>query len=186
VYWHAAVGCQRVGEAPPPARRPHGKVYAIKSGRPEPRASDAMKEPLFKSVMTPFPYAVELTAPLGEARALMLEHHVRHLPVTSDHELRGLITDRDIKLLLGPELGSPDPRKLTVEDAYISDCFVVDLDYPLREVLRNMAERHIGAAVVTAHGRLAGIFTATDACRAFAHHLDEQFHPGEDEPPDVA
>ncbi len=76
-----------------------------------------MKEPLFKSVMTPFPYSIELKAPLGEARKLMLEHKVRHLPVTSHHELKGLITDRDIKLLLGPELGSPDPKELTVEDA---------------------------------------------------------------------
>ena len=145
-----------------------------------------MKEPLFKSVMTPFPYSIELKAPLGEARKLMLEHKVRHLPVTSHHELKGLITDRDIKLLLGPELGSPDPKELTVEDAYIEDCYVVDLEQPLREVLRTMAERHIGAAVVTAHGRLAGIFTTTDACRAFADHLTAQFHPGEDGPQDAA
>ncbi|MEZ5560428.1 MAG: CBS domain-containing protein [Pseudomonadales bacterium] len=145
-----------------------------------------MKEPLLKQVMTPFPFAVELSAPIGRARQLMMEHHVRHLPVTDEHELRGLISDRDIKLLLGPELGSPDPRELTVQDAYVEDCYMVDMEQPLRVVLRAMAERHIGAAVVTAHGRLAGIFTATDACRAFADHLDAQFHSGEDEPPEVA
>lgn len=145
-----------------------------------------MKEPLFKSVMTPFPYSVELSAPIGAARALMLEHKVRHLPVTVDHVLRGLITDRDIKLLLGPELGSPDPKELTVEDAYIPDCYVVDLEYPLRKVLRTMEQRHIGAAVATSHGRLAGIFTASDACRIFADHLDRQFHPGEDDPEESA
>ena len=68
----------------------------------------------------------------------------------------------------------------------MADCYVVDLEQPLREVLRHMAERHIGAAVITAHGRLAGIFTATDACRAFAEHLDVQFHLGEDGPPIIA
>ena len=145
-----------------------------------------MKEPLLKSVMTPFPYAVELSAPLGTARKLMLEHKVRHLPVTHGHELKGLVTDRDIKLLLGPEIGSPDPKELTVEDAYIQDCYLVDMDRPLREVLRTMVQRHIGSAVITSHGRLAGIFTATNAFKAFADHLEAQFHPGEDDPPDAA
>lgn len=145
-----------------------------------------MKEPRLKSVMTAFPYSVELGAPLGQARKLMLEHHVRHLPVTVDHELKGLISDRDIKLLLGPELGSPDPRELTVEDAYVEDCYAADLETPLYEVLNIMAERHIGAVVATTHGRLAGIFTATDACRAFAEHLSRQFHPGDGDPPEAA
>jgi len=136
-----------------------------------------MKEPRVKSVMTPFPYAVELTAPIAQARKLMLEHHVRHLPVTEGHDLRGIVSDRDIKLLLGPELGSPDPRDLTVEDAYVGDCYAVDMETPLITVLATMAERHIGAAVITSHSRLAGIFTATDACRAFAQYLEKQHRP---------
>jgi len=135
--------------------------------------------------MTPFPYAVELTAPIGQARKLMLEHHVHHLPVTEGHDLRGIVSDRDIKLLLGPELGSPDPKELTVEDAYVDDCYVVDMEASLLTVLANMAERHIGAAVITSHGRLAGIFTATDACRAFADHLEKQHRP-DTSPPDAA
>jgi acetoin utilization protein AcuB len=139
-----------------------------------------------KSVMTPFPYAVQLDAPIGEARWLMLEHHVRHLPVMLEHDLRGIITDRDIKLLLGPELGSPDPKTLSVEDAYIDDCYTVDLSASLEVVLSNMADRHIGAALVTSHGRLAGIFTSADACRVFADYLNEQLHPGENDPPDAA
>jgi len=145
-----------------------------------------MKEPLFKSVMTPFPYSIELSAPIGAARALMLEHKVRHLPVTVNHELKGVVTDRDIKLLLGPEFGSPDPKELTVEDAYLADCYAVDIEHPLRDVLHTMAERHIGAAIAVSHGRLAGIFTASDACRVLADHLDRQFHAGENDPDQIA
>ncbi|MCB1684601.1 MAG: CBS domain-containing protein [Pseudomonadales bacterium] len=136
-----------------------------------------MQEPRVKSAMTAFPYAIDVIAPIGEARALMLERRVHHLPVTRGDELVGIITDRDIKLILGPELGSPDPKELTVEDAYVSPGYVVDLDVPLQQVLSTMAERHIGAALVTHHGRLAGIFTATDACRVFAAYLQERFHP---------
>lgn len=132
--------------------------------------------------MTPFPYSVSIDAPIGAARKLMLEKHVHHLPVTDGGRLAGIVTDRDIKLLLGPEFGSPDPKELTVEDAYVSDGFVVDLETPLVEVLGTMIERHLGAALVTAHGRLAGIFTAMDACRALHNHLMETYRP----PPEVA
>lgn len=141
-----------------------------------------MAEPKVKSVMTAFPYSVPLDAPIGAARKLMLDHQVHHLPVTKDGALVGIITDRDIKLLLGPELGSPDPKELTVEDGYVSDCFAVDLETPLVEVLEGMIERHLGAAVVTTHGRLAGIFTAVDACRVLHKHLKDTYHP----PPEVA
>lgn len=141
-----------------------------------------MREPKVKSVMTPFPYSVALDAPIGAARKLMLEKHVHHLPVTDGSRLAGIVTDRDIKLLLGPEIGSPDPRELTVEDAYVADGFAVDLETPLVDVLAIMIERHLGAALVTGHGRLAGIFTAMDACRALHDHLKETYHP----PPEVA
>jgi acetoin utilization protein AcuB len=132
--------------------------------------------------MTPFPYSVALDAPIGAARKLMLDHHVHHLPVTQDGQLAGIITDRDIKLLLGPELGSPDPKELTVEDGYISECYVVDIETPLVEVLKAMMERHLGAALVTGHGRLAGIFTNMDACRVLHDHLNDRWHP----PPEAA
>ena len=145
-----------------------------------------MKEPLLKSVMTPFPHSVQLDAPLGEARIFMLKHRVHHLPVMLQHELKGIITDRDIKLLLGPELGSPDPKTLTVEDAYIDNCFTVDLNTPLLLVLSHMAEKHHGATLITTQGRLAGIFTSTDACRVLANYLNNQFHTINDGPPDAA
>jgi len=37
--------------------------------------------------------------------------------------------------------------------------------------LIEMAERRIGSAIVTRKGEIAGLFTATDACRCFAEHL---------------
>jgi hypothetical protein len=38
-----------------------------------------------------------------------------------------------------------------------------------------MAEHHIGSAVITRHDKLAGMFTTSDACRAYANLLREQF-----------
>ncbi len=141
-------------------------------------------EPRIVQFMTPFPYAVGRNDGILEARRMMLEHRLRHLPVVDDgHELVGLLSDRDLKLMLGPEFDYPDPRELTVAEVMVEDPYVVDVETPVREVVRHMAEAHIGTALVTKSGRLAGIFTATDACRHFAEWLDREFAPGD---PDVA
>ena len=52
---------------------------------------------------------------------------------------------------------------------------MVDLNEPLETVLLTMAERHIGSALVTRQGRLAGVFTAVDACRTFGEYIRENF-----------
>jgi CBS domain-containing protein len=101
----------------------------------------------------------------------MREHKIRHLPVTAKGALTSLVTDRDIKLVLGPDFAYP--RDLKVRDAMVKDCYIVDLATPLNAVLRHMSERRIGSAVVTRRGKLAGVFTSNDACRVFADYLDD-------------
>jgi len=121
--------------------------------------------------MTPFPYSVDAQAPIERAVEFMREHKIRHLPVMTQGALTSLVTDRDIKLVLGPDFAYP--RNLKVRDAMVKDCYVVDLATPLSAVLRHMTEHRIGSAVVTRRGKLAGVFTTNDACRAFADYLDE-------------
>ncbi len=127
--------------------------------------------PPVKVVMTTFPYSVERTEPLEDARDMMREHGLRHLPVTERHALVGVISDRDIRRVLASRLGLADVEALEVGDAMSDDLYAVALDTPLDEVLAGMAERHVGCAVVTRQGRLAGILTTTDVCRLFADHL---------------
>jgi CBS domain-containing protein len=138
--------------------------------------------PQILAYMTPFPYSVDVDAPLAEAHAFLRERHIRHLPVTERGELVGVLTDRDIKLALGPDLGSPPERELAVRDVFQPEAYVVDAGAPLVTVAATMAERHLGSALVTRGGKLVGIFTTTDACRALARVLREQ-HP--DPGPDV-
>jgi acetoin utilization protein AcuB len=127
--------------------------------------------PQLKNVMTPFPYSVDIEAPVEEARQFMREHKIRHLPVTENGALKGLVSDRDIKLMLGPDFAYPDKTTLKVRDVMVEDSYTVDLAAPLDEVLRHMAEHRLGSAIVTRKGKLAGMFTSTDACRAFADFL---------------
>src|SRR5690348_1224102 len=82
------------------------------------------------ALMTPFPYSVDVHAPLEDAHRLMREHHFRHLPVTSCGSIVGVLSDRDIKLVLGPDFSHPNERDLvgtfTVTDACRAFAHVLD------------------------------------------------------------
>lgn len=137
------------------------------------------KIPSIKKAMTAFPYSVQPHASLHQALDFMRTHNIRHLPVADHGELKGLVSDRDIKLVLGPDFAYPDPDKLSVGDIMRTDTYTVDLEERLDIVLAHMAEHHIGSAVITRHGKLAGMFTLSDACREFAEYLRAPFRkPG--------
>ena len=128
--------------------------------------------PLLKSVMTPFPYSVDVDAPVDRARQLMYEHGVRHLAVTEGAELVGVVSERDL-LRLG--VTDADTQGVKVRDIAKGDLYVVDLNERIDTVLLTMAERHIGSVMVTRKGKLAGVFTMADACRTFGDYLRKQF-----------
>jgi acetoin utilization protein AcuB len=144
------------------------------------------KAPKIKQAMTAFPYSVDIRAPIEEARSFMREHKIRHLPVTEDGVLIGVVTDRDIKLLLGPDFAYPKPNEIVVGDAMVEESYVVDLNTPMVDVLEHMVEHRIGSALVTRKGKLAGVFTSTDACRAFADFLERTYPNGGDDDDDAA
>ena len=135
------------------------------------------RNPQVIAFMTPFPHCIDIDAPLALARRMMRQGHFRHLPVTCGQEIVGVVTDRDIKLLLGPDFGNPDERELKVHDAYIDKPCVVPASTPVATVARTMAQHHIGSAIITKNNKLVGIFTVTDACRALAEVIDG--HPAE-------
>ena len=133
------------------------------------------KMPVLKTAMTPFPYSVGLDASFDEASELMGHHNVRHLPVTREHRVIGVITDRDMTSAMHVRVQSNDGGDLRVSDLYMTDPYIVSMDEPIENVLLTMAERHIGSAIVTKAGKLVGIFTSVDACRIFGEYLREHF-----------
>ena len=133
------------------------------------------KMPALKTAMTPFPYSVDLDATFDEASELMARHSVRHLPVTRDQVVVGVITDRDMTSAMYVHSQSSGAAGLSVRDLYMADPYIVSVDEPLDNVLLTMAERHIGSAIVTKAGKLVGMFTSVDACRCFGEYLREHF-----------
>jgi CBS domain-containing protein len=127
--------------------------------------------PTVEAVMTSLPLSIGVDDRVLEARELMAEHDIRHLPVTEDGRLVGVVSQRDIALALDPELDVPFHEELRVGTVCSLDAYLVEPETPLDAVVAEMARRRIGSALVARRGRLLGILTATDACRLLADAL---------------
>ncbi len=134
---------------------------------------EKLPAPTVSDAMTPSPSCITLPATIGDARAMMEEHAIRHLPLATDEgELIGMVTDRDLRVADGVAGGAND---IALELIGTDPPYVVDADTPLHRVLNDMADERKGSAMVTQDGELVGILTTTDACRYLAEWLRAQF-----------
>ena len=130
--------------------------------------------------MTPVPITVAPATPVSEARELMQRKRIRHLLVMAGERLVGIITDRDIRLVLPSPASSLSVweihyllAKMTVEQVMTRSVITIAPDRPVVEAVRVMLELKIGALPVTEGLRVVGIITETDLLRAFARMLEE-------------
>ena len=128
-----------------------------------------MTEKLVRDYMTPNPHSVRIDRSLTVAHGLMRKHKIRHLPVLDAGKLVGVLSLRDLHLI--ETLPDVDASDVKVEDAMTLDTYSVSPETPLAKVVRVMAKRKIGSAVVMSNGRPTGIFTTVDAMRTLATML---------------
>jgi acetoin utilization protein AcuB len=125
------------------------------------------------TAMTPFPYAVDVGDGVEVARSMMREHDIHHLPVLREGKLDGVVSGHDIEVTRGVLARQTVAVELTVEALYTREPYVVEVDARLDEVVEEIARRRIGSALVTKHGKLAGILTTRDVCNALVALLRE-------------
>ncbi len=133
--------------------------------------------PKIKDVMSAFPFSINAGENINQARIMMKEHHVGHLPVKLEGGNLSVISLRELERTQLPGHTHTDFDELTVGDLCPTRTFQVDLQTSLIEVLDHMSETHTDCALVTRHDKLAGVFTFSDACRAYSAHLKEIFFP---------
>jgi acetoin utilization protein AcuB len=125
--------------------------------------------PTIQKYMTTTPHTIGSEQTLARAASLMNEHRIRHLPVLHGGRLLGVLSDRDLKLIEG--FRDVDATKTRVEEAMTELPYTVDPETPLDQVVRTMAEKKFGSAVVVQNQKVVGIFTTVDACEALSELL---------------
>jgi acetoin utilization protein AcuB len=116
-----------------------------------------------------------------EARKLMDDHKIRHLPVVeTDGTLVGIVTDRDIRSampsLLQENFNSTAERerlsRLTAQDIMTPEPLAVRPNHTIQDVLLLIQEKKVGALPVTdENGKIRGIISVRDLMRAFINVL---------------
>lgn len=121
--------------------------------------------------MTPLPYTIGEDIPLSQAIERMREHKIRHLPVLKAGKLVGVLSERDINLVLSL---SPRATELKVGEVMTEGAYSVNTDTFLDEATEEMFKKKYGCPVVTNDsGKTVGIFTALDALEVLTRALRE-------------
>jgi acetoin utilization protein AcuB len=127
--------------------------------------------PNISDVMTVSPHTIGREQPLSKAREMMHDYKIRHLPVLEGGKLIGILSDRDVNLIVA--LDGVDENKVVVEEAMSQIPYAVEPSTSLDIVVSEMAEHKYGSAVIIEHSKVLGIFTTVDALRVFSEYLKQ-------------
>ncbi len=126
--------------------------------------------PNVQKYMTVLPHTIGVDQTLAQAEKMMSSLQVRHLPVLDGGRLVGILSDRDIKLV--ETFKDVDAEKVTVDEAYSPDPYIVSPSMPLNTVCETMAAKRYSCVLIEDNHRLVGIFTWVDALRAFSEMME--------------
>ena len=113
---------------------------------------------------TPNPITAKEEASVDELASLMKEHGIRHLPITRDGKVVGVVSERDLKVVIG--LDFKEKAQVRAADIMAKDPVTVSAEASLDEVAFEMSKCKIGSVIVNENNQLLGIFTVTDALNA--------------------
>jgi len=135
------------------------------------------KMPIVGSVMTSFPYFVEVEDTAAKMERMMDEYNIRHLPVQENGKVIGIVSERDLHHHIKREAAEAEKDRIQARDIMVPHPYIVPFRAPLNDVVFEMAKRRIGSVIVQRQGKLAGILSAIDVCRILGEYL-ESMYPG--------
>src|SRR5699024_4872459 len=123
-------------------------------------SSEVLRTPLGAFAITD-PAATSSRTTLRDAAISMGEHNVSSLLVIDDRELRGIITDRDMRRSVAADISGDSP----VSEAMTANPISLGSDALVFEAMLLMAERGIHHIPLVDDGKVAGIIAAADIMR---------------------
>ena len=129
------------------------------------------KTPDLVSIITPLPHTIEASHSIHEAEVIMDLEKIRHLPVTSDGRLVGVLSARDLKLAFVLSATGNSSETIQVGDVCNLEAYITEFSTAVDQVLSVMLKRKLGSVLVTREGKLVGIVTTTDICRNYSELL---------------
>ena len=128
-----------------------------------------------KELMTKKVFTVTPEDKVDKVFILINFEAIRHIPVVEDGEVAGILSDRDLKKILGPK-----KQKVVTEDGTTvmirarkvrtlmsRNVTIIGPDEKASDAAAIMAKRKIGCLPVVKNKKLVGIITSTDILRAF-------------------
>jgi len=135
-----------------------------------------------EAIMSTNLITVPPSATLAEARTLMHDNRIHHLPVTDNKSLVGLVSLTNVLAATDSFLRDDRSRihanEIPVGDAMVKDVATVDIDASLRQAALFLEKHKIGCLPVMDGSNLVGIITDTDFV-AVAINLLEQMEATE-------
>ena len=116
-----------------------------------------------REVMTPAPETIQADRPATEAAQKMKEADAGMIPVMTNGNLLGTVTDRDIALRIVAE--GKDPQSTLVGEIASTDPITVAPDEDLDAALEKMAKHQVRRLPVVEDGRLIGVVAQADVAR---------------------
>ena len=112
---------------------------------------------------------------------------IRHMPVIEKGKVVGVLSDRDLKKIMGPRkkivTSKQDGTQFTVQARKVRTIMdrgvtTIGPDEQAADAAAIMAKKKIGCLPVVKKGALVGMITSTDILRAYvklAHEVDKMF-----------
>jgi predicted transcriptional regulator len=144
-----------------------------------------------EAIMSTNLVTVPPSATLAEARALMQQNRIHHIPVVEGEQLVGLITLTNVLAATDSFLRDDQSRihanEIGVKDTMVTDVATVDINASLRHAALFLEKHKIGCLPVLDDGKLVGIITDTDFVAVAINLLEqlEETEPFSDDYEDV-
>lgn len=119
-------------------------------------------------------YVVTWNDTLAYARNLMMRYNISRLVVVEDKKPVGILSQRNLLSVIGRLDSDFEGRNLDeilIKDAASKNLITLDTNASVKDACKIMNGQNIGSVVlVDSENNLAGIFTKTDATKAFMEH----------------